>query len=221
MPWESEWVPAPLFLSYKGVNVYHTYKMDELSAGDSNCCFVLNSNHGEDKSFFVPQLSTWPVDGDTRQTEENVRAAIIAAIDKGELVADPDDPGPEEKSTPKTQTMSKEQELTMKLMKDPDHCPNCGSSDISAYDYNGGEILSHSTRCTDCGTVWIEEYKRFNVCGLELPEQEQPRTELDVVVDIVQFLGPDWQDQQIIIDAVKFIEEKTGKPFEYEQKLGI
>jgi hypothetical protein len=121
MPWSEEQVPAELFLSHNGVHIYCTYDQNEMSDGASENYFA-NYPYADQstESFDVRELSTWVepdhpgyrgFENPENQTPENeaawkryhedkvyekaVKAAIIAAIDKGEIKAHPDYPDAE------------------------------------------------------------------------------------------------------------------------------
>jgi len=56
MPYLTTFVPAGLFLAYRGVSVYHTYRNDEVEQGERTFRFVLNPEHGESEAFDVRDL---------------------------------------------------------------------------------------------------------------------------------------------------------------------
>lgn len=75
--------------------------------------------------------------------------------------------------------MTKEQEVLTKqaymdkLRNDFSHCPHCGSSDLTASDYNGDRILSCRVTCYDCGLNWLEEYQLIHCIDIQdIPEEE-------------------------------------------------
>jgi hypothetical protein len=83
------YVDAELFMDYGGVQIFHIYKDDDIEQGARSFWYSTEVNgadheaHGENGTFDVRCLSTWPegaVDGFTV-----VRQAIRDAIDKGEL----------------------------------------------------------------------------------------------------------------------------------------
>ena len=112
MPYHTEWVAPELFIEHNGVKVWHVYKDDDSdNNGPRDYHFVLYLYDGEGggSEFDVRKLSTWkdpdhPPYLDTKETNtpENreawnayhetglpnaVKAAIMAAIDAGEIVA--------------------------------------------------------------------------------------------------------------------------------------
>lgn len=52
-----------------------------------------------------------------------------------------------------------DEELTERLKENFGKCPNCGSSDIDASDYDGGRVLSCKVTCDECGSEWVELYR--------------------------------------------------------------
>lgn len=115
MPYRTEWVEPELFLEHKGVKVWNVYKDDDCeNNGPRDYHFVLRRSEGEggESEFDVRELSTWQepphppyLDKKENDTPENrkawdvyhetglsgaVKAAIVAAIDKGEIVAPED-----------------------------------------------------------------------------------------------------------------------------------
>jgi hypothetical protein len=113
MPWSSEQVPAELFLRHNGVSIYHTYKNDEMMSGPWRYWFVTYAYDGENQEFDVRELSTWTeptrppyLTGDDNTPEnkalwdkyhedgieeKHIKAVLIAAIEKGEIVKHPED----------------------------------------------------------------------------------------------------------------------------------
>lgn len=91
MPTTTTWVDPDLFLTHNGVNVFHTYKDDDVEQGQSFCWYTLNCCE-DDHAFDVRDLTDEHVPFD----DGEVHAAIIRkAIDEGRLdehmPADPED----------------------------------------------------------------------------------------------------------------------------------
>lgn len=87
MPYRSKWVQAPKFMQFRGVNVYHVYKNDELSSGPRTYYFVTNPHGVEDESFDIRDLPNY---GSQRYVEDGElidvhRAILREAIAKGYL----------------------------------------------------------------------------------------------------------------------------------------
>jgi hypothetical protein len=59
MPFTSEWVPPEIFLTHKGVTVYHAYKDNDLCNGRSNYWFTMSEKDEVDHQFDVRELPTW------------------------------------------------------------------------------------------------------------------------------------------------------------------
>ena len=117
MPYQTTWVEPERFLEHRGVVVFHTYKNDDLDEGTRRFEFTVNTEcSGCDARcdeaqcrhvFDVQDLSTWQEpahppyctgEHDTPENhaawdrhwqveEEAIRAAIIAAIEQGELTS--------------------------------------------------------------------------------------------------------------------------------------
>ena len=114
MPYRSIPVKPPLFMTRKGVRIYHVYRHDDADGGVlRQYAYTLDPVNGSDDetdgkvTFDVRKLSTWQApphptflsgDGDTPANrkawddhhkngveEQAVKAAIRAAIDKGEI----------------------------------------------------------------------------------------------------------------------------------------
>ena len=51
-------------------------------------------------------------------------------------------------------------EMIEKYIKYPNHCPFCGSSNITASDFDGDQ---ETVECEDCGEEWHEEFKIVNI----------------------------------------------------------
>lgn len=46
------------------------------------------------------------------------------------------------------------------IIEQPDNCPVCSSTDLTARNYNGyGVILNCDVTCDSCGATWTEEYQ--------------------------------------------------------------
>ena len=115
MPTQTNWVEPELFLDHGGVEVFHTYKNDDLDQGPNRFWFTLNPECSVERPacgnefcphvFDVRELSTWqpPVQppyctGENNtaenqaawerywtQEEEAFRNSMKAAINRGEL----------------------------------------------------------------------------------------------------------------------------------------
>jgi hypothetical protein len=59
MPFETVVVPARVFMTFKGVTVFHTYKDDEIGNGPLAHSFVLDKYHNYNNSFDVRELPGW------------------------------------------------------------------------------------------------------------------------------------------------------------------
>jgi len=82
MPYE--WVESEVFMTYRGIEIYHIYKNDFTDSGVRDCWYSLNSAgsdndpHGENGTFDHRELSTPPCGGD------GIPWVIKSAIDRGE-----------------------------------------------------------------------------------------------------------------------------------------
>lgn len=115
MPIQTIWVEPELFLEHGGVQVFHTYKDDDMDQGTNHYYFTLNSGCGVEEracddepcqhGFDVRQLPTWHLpepppfcvgENDTlanqaawqrywEQERTAIKAAVVAAIDGGKL----------------------------------------------------------------------------------------------------------------------------------------
>jgi hypothetical protein len=115
MPTQTVWIDPELFLEHQSVKVFHTYKDDDVNQGQRCYWLTVNPQCGvtagvcEDQPcqhvFDVRELSTWqatvqsPHCTDENNTPQNhaawerywtqeaqvIKAAVIAAIDRGEL----------------------------------------------------------------------------------------------------------------------------------------
>ena len=114
MPYRSVSVKAPLFMRHGGTKVYHVYRHDDADSGVlRQYAYTLDPVDGSDDdqdgkvTFDVRELSTWREpehppflcgDGDTPENrrawerhhadgveEKAIKAAIRAALDKGEI----------------------------------------------------------------------------------------------------------------------------------------
>lgn len=105
MPYKTVYVKPKVFLRFRGVTIYHTYKDDEIDNGPSTFWFA--QDHDEGIGFDVRELETWrepphpPFLCGKHDTEENrkawdqyhksgsettaIRKAIREAIKKGIL----------------------------------------------------------------------------------------------------------------------------------------
>ena len=116
MPTQTVWIDPELFLEHQGVKVFHTYKDDDVNQGQRCYWLTVNPQCGvtarvcDDQPchhvFDVRELSTWREPEhpryctDKNNTPENhaawerywnqeaqaIKAAVIAAIDRGELL---------------------------------------------------------------------------------------------------------------------------------------
>ena len=114
MPYRTIQVKAPLFMTHRGTRIYHIYRHDDADSGVlREYSFTFDPIEGSDDqndgivNFDVRDLSTWAEpphppslsgDGDTpanrrawekheagRVEEKAIKAAIRAALDKGEI----------------------------------------------------------------------------------------------------------------------------------------
>ena len=113
MPYRTIPVKAPLFMTHRGTKVYHIFKYDDADDAPRRYSFTFDPVEGGDDqndgvvNFDVRDLSTWKEpphppflsgDGDTpanreawkrheagRVEEKAIKAAIRAALDKGEI----------------------------------------------------------------------------------------------------------------------------------------
>lgn len=88
MPYKSEWVPADMFLKYKGIAVYHVYKHNEVDQPVREYHFSLSDDSDDDDDkhgFDVRELSTWTKCHPEMRMENHIKLVICQAIDKGEL----------------------------------------------------------------------------------------------------------------------------------------
>jgi hypothetical protein len=59
MPFTSEWVPPEIFLTHKGVIVYHAYKDNDLSNGKATYWYTMSEREEQEHEFDVRELPTW------------------------------------------------------------------------------------------------------------------------------------------------------------------
>lgn len=107
MPYKTVQAVAPLLLSHNGVDVYYTFKENDMSNMQNEYHYVLDDSLNVEDSFDVRELTTWkeplhpPFLVEDNNTPENraawdqyrkgefvinaIKLAIIAAIDSGEL----------------------------------------------------------------------------------------------------------------------------------------
>ncbi len=118
MPYHTSWVEPELFLEHQGIPVFHTYRHDVIEEGSQRYLYTVQPECGAEEShceaepcrhmFDVRALASWqpplhpPYCTGTQNTHENyaaweqfwqqeqeaIRAAILAAIEKGELTSD-------------------------------------------------------------------------------------------------------------------------------------
>jgi hypothetical protein len=113
MPYSSQSVPAEKFMSYKGIDIYHVYKDDDIEQGVRDFLFDTDEDSSEDNdtTIYVPELSTWKAPkhppycqgkhdnpknhkawevfhGTGGAQEKAIKEAIKKAIDKGEITED-------------------------------------------------------------------------------------------------------------------------------------
>ena len=75
-----------VFLEHNGVTVWHVYKDDDMDQGARDCWYTTEIDGGD--SFFHGQNGTFDYRELTTEypdTDNDARAAIIAAIESGEL----------------------------------------------------------------------------------------------------------------------------------------
>jgi hypothetical protein len=90
MPYRTIQVKAPLFMTHRGVKVYHVFKNDDADAGVlRDHAFTFDPIEGGDDmndgvvNFDVRDLSTFDKGGP--QDAKAIKKAIRAALDKGEI----------------------------------------------------------------------------------------------------------------------------------------
>lgn len=107
MPYQTTWVPPELFLTHAGVNVFHTYKDDDVDQGAERYWFTtsVRDDEEEDCTFDVRELDSACLLGQhppflqgENNTPENreawghwykveepdtIRAIIVASLDAG------------------------------------------------------------------------------------------------------------------------------------------
>jgi predicted RNA-binding Zn-ribbon protein involved in translation (DUF1610 family) len=66
-----------------------------------------------------------------------------------------------------------DEELTTILGKKLNSCPDCGTDEISAVDYDGGRTLTVEVRCHQCGGSWNEHYKFIGASGFEAGDEDE------------------------------------------------
>lgn len=91
MPYKTEWVEPALFLEHNGVKVWHVYKDDDVEQGLRSFWFVSDPINGENdgSDWDVRDLAAWgDADGSGWPDDSVIRAAIIRAIESGELTQD-------------------------------------------------------------------------------------------------------------------------------------
>lgn len=88
MPYTTTWVPPDLFMTHKGVNVWHAYNDDCYADGPMTYWFTFDY-HGQAREFDVRDLPY----GLETDDEDGIRAALARAIDEGWLNGHmPEDP---------------------------------------------------------------------------------------------------------------------------------
>ncbi len=87
MPYDSSWVEPEQFLTYKGVDVFHTYRDNDINSGQRSCWFTTSETCGEivcgcdtDKCHHVFDVRCIPVFIASRSYEDNIKAAIDAEL---------------------------------------------------------------------------------------------------------------------------------------------
>ncbi len=53
------------------------------------------------------------------------------------------------------------------LLRMPGNCPYCGSTELSASDYDGERILTCTIECDSCKSVWVELYQLIGATDWE------------------------------------------------------
>jgi len=56
MPFTQQNIPAELFLSYKGVEIYHNYKDDDMDNGPMTYWYVFDENHNSIHAFDIREI---------------------------------------------------------------------------------------------------------------------------------------------------------------------
>jgi hypothetical protein len=108
MPYKSEWTPAQKFMTYKGLNIYNTYKDNDFDQGPTTYYFSLQEDSDISDAFDVREFKCWHegnrphfLDKKENDTPKNrkawdawlekgednhIKSIIRIAIDTGELV---------------------------------------------------------------------------------------------------------------------------------------
>lgn len=91
MPWKTKYVDAELFVEHGGVRIYHCYRNDEVGQGVRTYWYsrIADASESGPNSFDVRELPEWQTSVGDGPTDElgRIRAAIVASIDNGSLVA--------------------------------------------------------------------------------------------------------------------------------------
>lgn len=97
MPTDSSWVEPETLLSYEGVDVYHTYRHDDIAQGKRSYWYTLSERCGEGTCedercgdecrmvFDIRELPSWEQLEHMGQTHNKV---IMKAIEEGHLTKD-------------------------------------------------------------------------------------------------------------------------------------
>jgi hypothetical protein len=95
MPTTETWVPPELFFTHNGVNVFYTYRDNDIDQGVNSFWYTLNArDDDETEQFDVRDLPAW-------QHSEDHKAIITQALDNGDLEDwMPSDPGDNEVPAP-------------------------------------------------------------------------------------------------------------------------
>lgn len=87
MPYSSQWVDPELFLSHRGIKVYHTYKDDDMEQGSRTYWFTLDPLEGEgtggEALFDVRDLPGFVDAASYFEMLETAKQVIRTAIDAG------------------------------------------------------------------------------------------------------------------------------------------
>lgn len=87
MPWKKTWVEPEVFLSYKGVTIYHVYDDDEMDDKPKEWTFGYRKECSYDGTFAFDFESLPGFTGDEDKDEE-LQAVMRKAIDDGILTQD-------------------------------------------------------------------------------------------------------------------------------------
>lgn len=95
MPYETVWTDPEVYVTHKGVTVYHLYKNDDIEQGARTYSFTLHPQAGEADWGVFPNTPLFDVrdlpgftDGPWNERAGIIREFVIAAIDAGIITQD-------------------------------------------------------------------------------------------------------------------------------------